>query len=57
MTIPVDVVEDPKRAQVMLHSARLELLENLDDDQIIIERDRGEAGNPDDSQEGDRSPD
>ncbi len=29
MPIPVDVVAEPKRAQVMLHSARLELLENL----------------------------
>ena len=29
MPIPVDVIEEPKRAQVMLHSARLELLENL----------------------------
>ena len=29
MPIAVDVIADPKRAQVMLHSARLELLENL----------------------------
>lgn len=29
MPLPIDVIEEPKRAQVMLHSSRLELLENL----------------------------
>ena len=29
MPIPIDVIEEPKRAQVMLHATRLELLENL----------------------------